>query len=146
MIYRCRWCEKGYCEDCMDWDTVNLINDSIPEFQMLNYYTNNAWFVECQTCVEHWKQDSGDYDFVQKEKARIERRYTKFLKASQAVVEATSGAEGKDTGTGKGTPLTISEAETPTGETMPMPPWKKQKTLLGSAGDLTPTSDTMSVS
>lgn len=146
MIYRCRWCEKGYCEDCMDWDTVNLINDSIPEFEMLNYYTNNAWFVECQACVEHWKQGSSrDYDFIQKEKARIEKRYSKFLKGSQAAVEATSGAEGRDTGTGKGTPLTISEAETPTGETMPMPPWKKQKSSLGSAGDLTPTSGIMPV-
>jgi SWI/SNF-related matrix-associated actin-dependent regulator of chromatin subfamily A member 5 len=137
LIYRCRWCEKGYCEDCMDWDTVNLINDSIPEMEMLNYYTNNAWFVECQACVEHWKLDPGDYKFVQKEKARIEKQYSAFLKASEAAVEVTSGAESKTADTGTGTPVTISEVETPAEETMPL--LKKQKT---STGNLTPTLGT----
>jgi SWI/SNF-related matrix-associated actin-dependent regulator of chromatin subfamily A member 5 len=134
LIYRCRWCEKGYCEDCMDWDTVNLINDSIPEMEMLNYYTNNAWFVECQACVEHWKLDPGDYKFVQKEKARIEKQYSAFLKASEAAVEVTSGAGSKTADTVTGTPVTISEVETPAEETMPL--LKKQKT---STGNLTPT-------
>jgi SWI/SNF-related matrix-associated actin-dependent regulator of chromatin subfamily A member 5 len=137
LIYRCRWCEKGYCEDCMDWDTVNLINDSIPEMEMLNYYTNNAWFVECQACVEHWKLDPGDYKFVQKEKARIEKQYSAFLKASEAAVEVTSGAGSKTADTVTGTPVTISEVETPAEETMPL--LKKQKT---STGNLTPTLGT----
>ena len=137
LIYRCRWCEKGYCEDCMDWDTVNLINNSIPEMEMLNYYTNNAWFVECQACVENWKQDPRDYKFIQKEKARIEQQYNEFLKASAVAADAASGAESKGAETGTGTPVTISEVETPAEETMPLV--KKQKT---SSGNLTPTSDT----
>lgn len=141
LIYRCRWCEKGYCEDCMDWDTVNLIDESIPEFEMLNYYTNNAWFVECQACVEHWKEDAGDYKFVQKQKALIEKEYSKFLKASAAAREAASGFESKGVETGTGTPVTISEAATPAEEMMPLS--KKQKT---SVGNLTPISGTTLVS
>lgn len=144
LIFRCRWCEKGYCEDCMDWDTVKLVGESIPEMEMLNYYTSNGWYVECQACIEHWKEDSGDYKYVQKEKARIEKQYNEFLKASEAMAEATAGDEGRDAGTGTGTPVTISEAETPTEEAMPLP--KKQKTgLLGLAGKLTATPNTAPV-
>jgi hypothetical protein len=108
---------------------------------MLNYYTNNAWFVECQACVEHWKEDAGDYKFVQKQKALIEKEYNKFLKASTVAREAASGVESKGVETGTGTPLTISEAETPTEEMMPLP--KKQKT---SVGNLTQISGTTLVS
>jgi SWI/SNF-related matrix-associated actin-dependent regulator of chromatin subfamily A member 5 len=134
LIFRCRWCEKGYCEDCMDWDTVKLVGESIPEMEMLNYYTNNGWYVECQTCVEHWQEDPEDHKFVQKQKRQIEKQYDAFLKESDAVAEASAGVNGKDTCTG--TPVTISEAETPTEEAMPMS--KKQKTgLPGFAIDLT---------
>ena len=125
----------------MDWETVNLIDGSIPEFEMLNYYTNNAWFVECQACVEHWKEDAGDYKFVQKQKALIEKEYSKLLKATTAAREAAYGVENKGVETGTGTPVTISEAETPAEEVMPLS--KKQKT---SVGNLTPTSGTTLVS
>jgi SWI/SNF-related matrix-associated actin-dependent regulator of chromatin subfamily A member 5 len=119
LIFRCRWCEKGYCEDCMDWDTVKLLGESLPEMEMLNYYTNNGWYVECQACVEYWKENPKDYKFVQKEKANIERKYDAFVKASE---------------TGTGTPVTISEAETPAEEAMSLS--KKQKTgLFGSASN-----------
>jgi hypothetical protein len=125
----------------MDWDTANLIDGSSPEFEMLNYYTNNAWFVECQACVEHWKQDAGDYKFVQKQKTFIDQEYNKILKASAAVREAASGVESRGVETGTGTPVTISEAETPAEEMMPLS--KKQKT---SVGNLTPISGTTLVS
>src|SRR4051794_6045754 len=38
MLYRCRFCERAYCEDCLDFDIGKLIGDEILEFQLLDYY------------------------------------------------------------------------------------------------------------
>lgn len=114
LIFRCRWCEKGYCEDCMDWDTVNLVGETIPELEILGYYPNNAWYIDCQACVERWEQDPDDLEHVLREKGRIEGEYGEFLKVREAE-EATLD-----------TPATVSEAETPV-DVAVMPVAKKQK-------------------
>lgn len=127
LIFRCRWCEKGYCEDCLDFDTATMIDYTIPEFEMLHYYTDNAFFVECHACVEHWKETRKDRRFVEGQKARIEKEYSEAL-AAQTAAESTGEAERRAAETGTDTPVTISEAETPVEGPMPLP--KKQKTGL----------------
>jgi len=80
MIYRCQWCEKGYCEDCMDWDNVNLIGDTLPEYEMLGFgATAQAWYVECPTCITHWKEDEQDRKLIAQERKRIAGEYKKYM-------------------------------------------------------------------
>lgn len=80
MIYRCRWCERGYCEDCLDWDAVRLVGETIPEYTMIGYGAmQNAWYIECPTCVAHWEEDPGDAEVVRAEKEKIEREYEGWL-------------------------------------------------------------------
>ena len=119
LIFRCRWCEKGYCEDCMDWDTVKLIGESIPELEMLGYSTNNAWYIDCQACVERWEQDPADQKHVQREKGRIEDEHREFMKARKLDDAVQLGNNSTDT------PTTVSEAVTPADSEMPVS--KKQK-------------------
>lgn len=119
LIFRCRWCEKGYCEDCMDWDTVNLLGESLPEMELLNYFPNNGWYIECQACVENWKRNPEDYHEVQKEKARIEEEYREVSMAAVPMGGAMYDSS---------TPNTWSEAETPVDGAPPSP--KKQKIIL----------------
>lgn len=128
LIYRCRWCEKGYCEDCMDWDTVNLIGESIPELEILGYHTNNGWYIDCQACVERWEQDPDDRKHVLKEKARIEKEHREFLKAMGPDDAAQLGNGSIDT------PATVSEAVTPAD--LEMPVLKKQKKSKGQKSGL----------
>ncbi|RPA84997.1 hypothetical protein BJ508DRAFT_205695 [Ascobolus immersus RN42] len=53
MIFRCRWCEHGYCEDCMDWDKTELVADSLPELELLGFGPiDQAYWIKCQDCVE----------------------------------------------------------------------------------------------
>ncbi|KAM0715989.1 hypothetical protein Q7P37_008503 [Cladosporium fusiforme] len=118
LMYRCRWCEKGFCEDCLNWDTAHLVDESLPELEMLNYFTENGYFVDCHVCVERWEQDPGDHRLMLTEKARIEQAYRKFQVAQQ---HATLGADN-----GPDTLATVSEAVTPVETYMPTP--KKQKT------------------
>jgi SWI/SNF-related matrix-associated actin-dependent regulator of chromatin subfamily A member 5 len=37
MLYRCRWCEKAYCEDCNEWDVATLVGNTLPEHEMLGF-------------------------------------------------------------------------------------------------------------
>ena len=105
LMYRCRWCETAYCEDCLDWDTARLVGATLPEYEMLGFGAmDNAWYVECSSCVKHWETDKQDLKRVEYEKARIEREYGIFL-------SATGG--GGNAGSASDTPITISEVGTP---------------------------------
>lgn len=131
MIYRCRWCERGYCEDCLNWDTVRLIGETLPEYEMLGYGAmQNAWYIECPTCIEHWVEDPADKAVVEREGKRIEREYKKWIKerereadmdasiaeivpSKSKVVDLTAGFDDSDDDAAAPTPATSSEIWTP---------------------------------
>lgn len=138
LLYRCRWCERGYCEDCLDWDKARLIGDTLPEFEMLKFgAVDQAYFIECPSCVEHWELDPTDLDRTMQEKAAIEKRYRKFLRAEGRDVKDEKKKKKKKTTTkpspkglklvfnggksasdmvdptGDDTPNTVSEVATP---------------------------------
>ena len=51
MIYRCRWCERGYCEDCLDFEKTDLLGDSLKEFKLLGFpAVTQAFFIRCPSC------------------------------------------------------------------------------------------------
>ncbi|KAK4494330.1 hypothetical protein PRZ48_014628 [Zasmidium cellare] len=109
LIFRCRWCENGFCEDCLDWDNVNLVGDSLPEFQMLGFGPiAQAHFIDCHHCVEHWQQDEAAHKTMLKEKTRYEREYEDYI----ADIDETLGDETI-------TPDTISEVATPIEQVTP---------------------------
>lgn len=74
MIYRCRWCERGYCEDCLDWEKTDLLGDNLKEFELLGVTSvTQAFFIRCPCCVDHHAANpverdlcnshAADYDF-----------------------------------------------------------------------------------
>lgn len=75
MIYRCRWCSKGYCEDCLDWENTRLVGESLPEYEMAGFEAvAQAWYIECPGCT-----GSENYHALQDEAAEIQERYEEFL-------------------------------------------------------------------
>jgi len=53
LIFRCRWCPQGFCEDCLDWDTAELIGDNLPEFELLEEApAQGGFYVKCPSCVD----------------------------------------------------------------------------------------------
>lgn len=57
LMYRCRWCPAGYCEDCLDWDNTRLVGDTLPEFEVLGEgAASGGFYVVCCACGE----DGGD--------------------------------------------------------------------------------------
>ncbi|KAF1841232.1 ISWI chromatin-remodeling complex ATPase ISW2 [Cucurbitaria berberidis CBS 394.84] len=53
LIFRCRWCPQGFCEDCLDWDQTDLIGENLPEFELLHEPpTHGGFYIKCPTCIE----------------------------------------------------------------------------------------------
>ncbi|KAL3427367.1 Chromatin structure-remodeling complex subunit snf21 [Phlyctema vagabunda] len=54
MLYRCRWCERAYCEDCLDFENAILYGNNIPEYENLGYPDmTQAFYVQCHSCTDH---------------------------------------------------------------------------------------------
>lgn len=58
MLFRCRWCDNAYCEDCMDWDETKLIGDGLVEMELLGYpERGNTYWIKCVHCIEQHKEN-----------------------------------------------------------------------------------------
>jgi SWI/SNF-related matrix-associated actin-dependent regulator of chromatin subfamily A member 5 len=116
VIFRCRWCENGFCEDCLDWDTSKLIGHSLPEFEMLGFNrVTQAFYIECSHCVEHWKDHPMEKAEIEGQKERIQENYNAMMAAIEESA-AVGGAAQADY-----TPDTQSEVATPKDGMTPKP-------------------------
>lgn len=61
MLYRCRWCERAYCEDCLDFEKTDLIGNNLIEYELLGYgEMTQAFYIKCHTCTEHFEENPKD--------------------------------------------------------------------------------------
>ena len=66
MIYRCRWCERGYCEDCLDFDKTTLLGDNLKEYDILGFpAVTQAFYMSCPACKDHLEQNQDAHTFCQ---------------------------------------------------------------------------------
>ncbi|KAL8694827.1 MAG: hypothetical protein Q9218_000586 [Villophora microphyllina] len=80
MIYRCRWCERGYCEDCLDWEKTDLIGDNLKEYELLGYpAVTQAYYIRCPPCADHHVSNAAERDFCAQQAAEIEERHRSML-------------------------------------------------------------------
>lgn len=97
MIYRCRWCERGYCEDCLDWDKVELIGENLLEYELLGYpAVTQAFYICCPGCVDYHKEDSVARNFCQNAAREYERSHIEMAgkqTATAAIQQSSTNAE-----------------------------------------------------
>ncbi|KAI4096236.1 MAG: hypothetical protein L6R37_006977, partial [Teloschistes peruensis] len=85
MIYRCRWCERGYCEDCLDWDKTELLGDNLKEYELLGYpVVAQAYYIRCPPCVDHHATNIAERDFCAQQAAEIDAKYRIMQEEQQA--------------------------------------------------------------
>ena len=78
MIYRCRWCERGYCEDCLDWDKTELLGDNLKEYEILGFpAVRQAFYIKCPSCHDHHIEDTEARDFCDREAKHVDDLYQK---------------------------------------------------------------------
>ena len=57
MLFRCRWCERAFCEDCMDFDKAKLIGGALMELEVLGVgELQQAYWVQCHVCTAHFDE------------------------------------------------------------------------------------------
>lgn len=83
--FRCRWCERGYCEECLEWDKATLIGSTIIEFEILGCPANDhAFFIECPSCTDHFAENPGAKMFFEQEAVLYQQKYDDLLAKEQA--------------------------------------------------------------
>lgn len=89
MIFRCRWCERGFCEDCLDWDKTELIGDHLKEYELLGFPSvNQAFYICCPSCKDHHDSDPAARLFCANQAQEIDKQY-EIMPAEQNAKMAT---------------------------------------------------------
>lgn len=131
MIFRCRWCERGYCEDCLDWEKTEIIGENLKEYELLGFPTvTQAFYISCPTCKDYHTEDSTARKFYEEIAAQYDGQHAEALE-EQALEAAAAEVAKKPM-------LPLSRAESLT-----------DATTLDGSGVLTPqlgASDNMSTS
>ena len=84
MIYRCRWCERGFCEDCLDWDKTELLGENLKEFEILGFpAVTQAYYISCPSCTQHHEENAEAREFCRQRAIEIDDRHDDFLKARE---------------------------------------------------------------
>jgi SWI/SNF-related matrix-associated actin-dependent regulator of chromatin subfamily A member 5 len=66
LIFRCRWCPQGFCEDCLDWDSAVLIGQNLPELELLGEPApSGGFYINCPDCSDTFKKSKVDREWVE---------------------------------------------------------------------------------
>ncbi|KAI9836663.1 MAG: hypothetical protein M1819_001298 [Sarea resinae] len=103
LIFRCRWCERGYCEDCLDWDNTELIGDNTPEYELLDFpEMSQAFYIVCPGCKGAQSEDESTREFFESRS----REFEEALKVQRAVEAIDNDDDDDDDRTGTGVTTT----------------------------------------
>ena len=87
MIFRCRWCERGFCEDCLDWDQTDLLGDNLKEFELLAFPSvTQAYYICCPSCTGRHATDATEKAFCDKQAKEIDGQYETMLEEQDAKI------------------------------------------------------------
>lgn len=113
MIYRCRWCERGYCEDCINFDETILIGNTLMEYEVLGYpEATQAFYVQCAHCIEHFKEFPQDEKLCMDiaEGIRLEHEHKFGDRSTDTSTRAGSSTDATTLETtGNSTPIVIDD-------------------------------------
>ncbi|WPH04552.1 SWI/SNF chromatin remodeling complex component [Acrodontium crateriforme] len=85
LIFRCRWCANGYCEECLDWDQTKLIGETLPELLIQGYgAVDQAWYIECPSCTTFFNSDPESKKIINAERKKRDQEYDDYAAAFEA--------------------------------------------------------------
>ncbi|APA13184.1 hypothetical protein sscle_10g079540 [Sclerotinia sclerotiorum 1980 UF-70] len=84
MLYRCRWCEKAQCENCIDWKSFKPLGDTLVGLDLLDFAeAPTAFYVHFQDCTAKFEKD-GEFKALC---AGLEAKWAKEREKMNAVDE-----------------------------------------------------------
>ncbi|MCJ1472425.1 hypothetical protein MMC13_001073 [Lambiella insularis] len=97
MIYRCRWCERGYCEDCLEFDKTTLIGNNLQEYELLGFpEVAQAFYISCPQCADHHVEDLAAKAFCDNKATEYDQEYRRMMD-STLLASAVEETESKVT-------------------------------------------------
>ena len=88
MLYRCRWCERGYCEDCLDWDKTELLGENLKEYELLGFpAVTQAFYIKCPNCFDHHVESPEARDYCSYQAKEIDARYELLVEEQEEVAK-----------------------------------------------------------
>ncbi|KAJ7664940.1 P-loop containing nucleoside triphosphate hydrolase protein [Mycena rosella] len=58
LLLRCQTCPYAFCSDCVPWDDIKMVGDTIPEFVLRKFgKIGSAYFIRCADCCEQGRAD-----------------------------------------------------------------------------------------
>ena len=97
MLYRCRWCERSYCEDCLDWAKTDLLGENLQEYELLGFpVVDQAFYIKCPNCHDHHEELPSARKYCEREAAKISKRY-QALEKERALIAAAASIARKST-------------------------------------------------
>lgn len=81
LIYRCRWCPHGFCEDCLEWGKEELIGENLPEFEMLGEESpTGGFYIKCPSCIEAVEEDEDRREWMMGMEASYREQHEEWVK------------------------------------------------------------------
>ena len=88
MIFRCRWCERGYCEDCLDFEKAELIGENLKEYELLGFPPiTQAYYIRCHECCDHHAESPEARKFIENISAQVDAQYQEVLDQRAGLAE-----------------------------------------------------------
>ncbi|KAF8342516.1 P-loop containing nucleoside triphosphate hydrolase protein [Amanita rubescens] len=80
MLFRCQTCHQAFCEDCLPFDDIEPVGESLPEFELLGYPTKtNAYYIRCHDCVNEFQENPSLWESWQEEFRQVQRKLERKL-------------------------------------------------------------------
>ena len=94
MLYRCRWCERAYCEDCLEWDKTELIGENLKEYDVLGFpAVTQAFYIKCPSCYDHHEESPEARDYCAQIATDVDARYEAMAEEEDLLRAATEVAK-----------------------------------------------------
>jgi SWI/SNF-related matrix-associated actin-dependent regulator of chromatin subfamily A member 5 len=80
LIFRCRWCPQGFCEDCLDWDKTELIGENLPEFEIMDEApAPGGFYIKCPGCVGSCEESEEQRAWVEGQEAFYKEQHDAWI-------------------------------------------------------------------
>ncbi|KAF2451200.1 hypothetical protein P171DRAFT_375186 [Karstenula rhodostoma CBS 690.94] len=88
LVYRCRWCPRGFCEDCIEWgkEDLELIGENLPEFEMMHQPSaQTGFYIKCPDCVDTMQEDQEKSEWVAEMEKSYAEQHEEWFKEQEEV-------------------------------------------------------------
>lgn len=120
MLFRCRWCERAFCEDCLDWEKTDILGDNLKEYELLGFPpVDQAWYVKCPRCTEDHEVSPADFALCENAAIEIDEKHVQFLEeraraaAAEEEIKEITAVPSRDESLTDATTINTSGISTP---------------------------------